>query len=172
MRSNIALAAVLARIAAAAPAPQQFDFAAILNAPSPTATGPPVSAVAATSTTFTVDIGSIAASISEAVTTVATASITGSSASAASTQDPADSALDKRRLWPLSTLSLISKLTLPSTSTVQQSSTSTTSSSTACPTVPEAGTYCGFINPEDPCAVQPAGSGPQVQPDTVAAFEA
>lgn len=38
--------------------------------------------------------------------------------------------------------------------------------------MPEAGTYCGFINPEDPCAVQPDGYGPKVTPDTVAAFEA
>ena len=42
------------------------------------------------------------------------------------------------------------------TSTTSQiyTSTSTTSSETACVTTPEAGTYCGFINPEDPCARQ------------------
>lgn len=35
--------------------------------------------------------------------------------------------------------------------------TATTSSTSSCPTTPEAGTYCGFINPEDPCAKQPDG---------------
>ncbi|GAB7340451.1 hypothetical protein MBLNU457_6880t1 [Dothideomycetes sp. NU457] len=47
-----------------------------------------------------------------------------------------------------------------STSTTKGSSTTTSSSSTACPTTPEEGTYCGFINPEDPCAPQPDGNGP------------
>ncbi|KAG9843293.1 hypothetical protein KCU98_g3438, partial [Aureobasidium melanogenum] len=46
----------------------------------------------------------------------------------------------------------------------------TSSSTTACPTTPEEGTYCGFINPEDPCAPQPDGYGPKVTPDTVSAF--
>ncbi|CAD0057565.1 MAG: Uncharacterized protein AUREO_027780 [Aureobasidium pullulans] len=46
----------------------------------------------------------------------------------------------------------------------------TTSSTTACPTTPEDGTYCGFINPEDPCAPQPDGYGPKVTPDTADAF--
>ncbi|KAL0930135.1 CND3 protein [Colletotrichum truncatum] len=36
----------------------------------------------------------------------------------------------------------------------------------------EVGTFCGFINPEDPCAVQPDGYGPHVVPDTVEAFKA
>ncbi|THZ51773.1 hypothetical protein D6C90_01579 [Aureobasidium pullulans] len=56
------------------------------------------------------------------------------------------------------------------TSSVQVSATSTTSSSTACPTTPEEGTYCGFINPEDPCAPQPGGQGPTMVPDTVDTF--
>ncbi|KAI4725582.1 hypothetical protein E4T49_06651 [Aureobasidium sp. EXF-10728] len=46
----------------------------------------------------------------------------------------------------------------------------TSSSSSACPTTPEEGTYCGFINPEDPCAPQPDGYGPKVTPDTTDAF--
>jgi hypothetical protein len=49
--------------------------------------------------------------------------------------------------------------------------TPTASSDAPCPTQPEAGTYCGFINPEDPCAPQPGGLGPQIQPDTVTAFK-
>ena len=58
------------------------------------------------------------------------------------------------------------------TSSIYMTSTATTSSSSACPTTPEAGTFCGFINPEDACAPQPDGYGPKVVPDTVAAFEA
>ncbi|KAI5257356.1 hypothetical protein E4T42_00990 [Aureobasidium subglaciale] len=54
--------------------------------------------------------------------------------------------------------------------TWQTPATSTASSGTPCPTTPEAGTYCGFINPEDPCAPQPGGQGPTMVPDTVEAF--
>ncbi|KAF2107277.1 hypothetical protein BDV96DRAFT_453237, partial [Lophiotrema nucula] len=55
---------------------------------------------------------------------------------------------------------------------VSKTASSTPSSSTVCPTQPEAGTYCGFINPEDPCAPQPDGYGPRPTPDTVDAFYA
>jgi hypothetical protein len=55
--------------------------------------------------------------------------------------------------------------------TSQLSATATSSSDAPCPTTPEAGTYCGFINPEDPCAPQPGGLGPHVIPDTVSAFQ-
>ncbi|KAJ9632177.1 hypothetical protein H2203_000580 [Taxawa tesnikishii (nom. ined.)] len=48
--------------------------------------------------------------------------------------------------------------------------TATTSSAGACATTPEEGTYCGFLNPEDPCAPQPDGYGPVPSPDTVDAF--
>ena len=58
-----------------------------------------------------------------------------------------------------------------SMSTAQLSATTTTSSDTPCPTTPEAGTYCGFINPEDPCAPQPGGLGHHITPDTVSAFQ-
>jgi len=42
---------------------------------------------------------------------------------------------------------------------------------TACPTPYEVGTYCGFINPEDPCAPQPIGNAVQVSPDTLDGFQ-
>lgn len=59
----------------------------------------------------------------------------------------------------------------PATSTIKpQSATGTQTSGAACPTQPEAGTYCGFINPEDPCAPQPDGYGPVSTPDTPDAF--
>ncbi|CAD0095307.1 unnamed protein product [Aureobasidium mustum] len=58
-----------------------------------------------------------------------------------------------------------------STSSKQLSATTATSSEAPCPTTPEAGTYCGFVNPEDPCAPQPGGQGPRIVPDTVSAFK-
>lgn len=62
----------------------------------------------------------------------------------------------------------------PALATVTEYTTGTTtiSSTSACPTTPEEGTYCGFINPEDPCAPQPDGYGPVPTPDTVSAFYA
>ncbi|PNS16375.1 hypothetical protein CAC42_109 [Sphaceloma murrayae] len=46
--------------------------------------------------------------------------------------------------------------------------TATSSAADACATTPEDGTYCGFINPEDPCAPQPDAYGPNItNPDTV-----
>lgn len=50
------------------------------------------------------------------------------------------------------------------------SATKTTTAGQACVTQPEAGTYCGFINPLDPCAPQPDGYGPVPSPDTASAF--
>jgi hypothetical protein len=48
--------------------------------------------------------------------------------------------------------------------------TATDSAGSPCPTAPEEGTYCGFVNPEDPCAPQPEGFGPVPTPDTPSAF--
>jgi hypothetical protein len=42
----------------------------------------------------------------------------------------------------------------------------------ACATDIEVGTFCGFINPLDPCAPQPAAYGPLTVPDTPEAFKA
>jgi hypothetical protein len=44
-------------------------------------------------------------------------------------------------------------------------------STAACPTAIEVGTYCGFVNPLDPCAAQPNAYGPLTIPDTVDAFK-
>ncbi|KAL6710480.1 hypothetical protein ACN47E_008528 [Coniothyrium glycines] len=41
----------------------------------------------------------------------------------------------------------------------------------ACPTAVELGTYCGFINPDDPCAAQPNAYAPDTTPDTAEAFK-
>ncbi|KAK0287595.1 hypothetical protein LTR35_004070 [Friedmanniomyces endolithicus] len=143
MRSAIFAAVAIARLAAAAPTPQQFDFAAVLDAPSPSATGPPLTVVANATSVFSVDTASIAASVSAEVTTVATASITGASASAASTQEPSSTGLAKRGPPPPpppppKTTTSSSTASSSKTTTSQQSTTSTTSSTSACPTTPEA----------------------------------
>jgi hypothetical protein len=43
-------------------------------------------------------------------------------------------------------------------------------SAAACPTAIEVGTYCGFINPDDPCAPQPKGAGTPPKDDTPEGF--
>lgn len=96
MKSTIAAAAILARLAATAPAPapQAFDFAAVLDAPAPSVTGPPVGAVSQ-SVISTLNTASFASSVS-AQLSVATASVTGQAASAASTSDPTATGISKR----------------------------------------------------------------------------
>jgi hypothetical protein len=61
---------------------------------------------------------------------------------------------------------------VPSTCTpVDWTNTWAFTSDPACPTAIEVGTFCGFINPLDPCAPQPAAYGPPTTPDTVEAFQ-
>lgn len=79
--------------------------------------------------------------------------------------------LGKSKPKTTSTAKVVTTLpTVAPTTSVSNTATSTTSSSTSCPTTPEEGTFCGFINPEDPCAPQPDGYGPKPTPDTVDAF--
>lgn len=176
MKTSIIVAAALARFACA----QDFDFDAVLGAPAPSEVSPPLGA--SNATTSAVNSAAVAASISAEVAPTS-ASVTGAAASAASTQQPQVTDVMKRGFFdwwkPKSTTSTTTTpqttpapSTTSTTTTSQQSSTTTTSSESACPTTPEDGTYCGFINPEDPCAPQPDGYGPKVQPDTAEAFRA
>ncbi|KAI1264150.1 hypothetical protein F5Y18DRAFT_428231 [Xylariaceae sp. FL1019] len=76
--------------------------------------------------------------------------------------------------YPVTTSAATSASTgiVPTTCTpVSWTNTNSFTSATACPTPFEVGTYCGFINPEDPCAPQPDGYGPKVVPDTPEAFQ-
>ena len=117
MHYSLAFAALVG-LAVATPSPQLFDFNLIEDAPSPTATGPPLSAVSDSVSISPAEVSSVA---SAAVTAVQTA---------------------------------VAKMKRGATSST---GTATSSSASSCPTTPEAGTYCGFINPEDPCAKQPDG---------------
>ena len=117
MRYSTAFAA-FAGLAAATPSPQLFDFNLIQDAPSPTATAPPLTAV---SDMVTISPAEVSSAASAAVTAV-------------------QSGVAKMKRGVASS-----------------TGTATTSSTSSCPTTPEAGTYCGFINPEDACAKQPDG---------------
>ncbi|KAI6849032.1 hypothetical protein BTJ68_00414 [Hortaea werneckii EXF-2000] len=159
----VALAAVAHAI------PQQFDFNALAAAPT-VASGPaPVDAdgveTASLYTSFTV---------SGAVTPSETATL-----SAKRVRD-----LERRAPAPTEVTSVCTFTTpitssntgtpyypaLSTTSTTNPGLTGTTSAGQACATTPEDGTFCGFINPEDPCAPQPDGYGPVPSPDTASAF--
>lgn len=228
-RSQLLAAAALVGLSVGSPAPQQFDLGEILAAPTLTVLGPEIGAI---NQTVTINTSSQVASISAAVSTVASAVVTGAAASNAANMNPTTTAaanhkraVEERDLLgqllslvgvhvssianagsssatsaaasvtsvaaaakvavttsasstssaqasssksasSSSTSAYFTSMALTSTTsttTNQGSTTSTSSSTTACPTTPEAGTYCGFINPEDPCAPQPDGNGPKNQ---------
>ncbi|GAM88209.1 hypothetical protein ANO11243_062400 [Dothideomycetidae sp. 11243] len=128
----IAAAALVGLVAASpAPAPQMLDFNQLAAAPT-VATGP----------TGIIDDQSVSIASTVVVTTVAVPAATG-----LSRRNLAQEIQGIINAWDC----LIFH---------QCTGTTTTSSTSACATVPEAGTYCGFINPEDPCAPQPDGYGP------------
>ncbi|KAK2016214.1 hypothetical protein LZ32DRAFT_107879 [Colletotrichum eremochloae] len=60
----------------------------------------------------------------------------------------------------------------PTCTPINWTNTNAFTTAAGCTASFEVGTFCGFVNPEDPCAIQPNGNGPRVQPDTVEAFEA
>lgn len=97
MKNAVLAAALLAGFAVANPLEkrQEFDFGAILNAPSPSATQPDLTA---TQEIKTIDAASVQNSVEAIVTTEATASITGSSAAAAATIEPTVAIVDRRDL--------------------------------------------------------------------------
>lgn len=189
MYSALVLAG-FAALAAANPAPQAVDFIAVAQA-TVTATGPPLTAA---SQTDVYNTAAVLTSASNAVSSLASASGTpGATAPAMvkrtatcgqscfwficwgtpcpSTSTTSTTSASKSTSTSSSSPAAASTSTT-STISIPGTSTTTTSSTSACPTTPEAGTYCGFINPEDPCAPQPDGYGPKVTPDTVNAFYA
>ncbi|KAI7184508.1 hypothetical protein KC363_g7670 [Hortaea werneckii] len=159
---HLAVVAAVAGFAFASPAPQQLDFAALETAPA-VASGPSAldedgiqSATLFTSFTLT------AATTAPATTSVATTP-------AAQRRDLTErdcaspSAIETSAYTPYYPALATSYTTDPAL-------TATTTAGQACPTTPEDGTYCGFINPEDPCAPQPDGYGPVPTSDTDSDF--
>ena len=183
---SLALLAAFAAIAAAIPAPQALDLAAVLAATSPTATAPPLSAVSQTSVydsslaTATIVVSSIASASASAAMTTPAAKLRRDVSTNSTSNSTSASSSSATFCWGPYPLDICiggnydtasPPNFYPTTTALSvKLATSTTSSSTACPTVPEAGTYCGFINPEDNCAPQPSGNGPHVEPDNVATF--
>lgn len=117
-------------VAASLPSPE-LDLGAIQTAPSPSYTAPPIASVEQTAS---YNSASASSSGGAAVTSVATA----------------DGNVGKRDYYN-------GQSTSSSSSTTSGTPSTTASAAGSCPTTPEAGTFCGFINPEDPCAKQPDG---------------
>jgi hypothetical protein len=174
MRCYVFLGLVAVVVASPAPVPQNFDankVAAILVSLNK---GPPVGVGPAVET-----------GVYDQDAALATASAAASIAMTAAAANKRN--LDDRRwinadsrptstaaatLAPWTTPPNVTSVPVPSTCTpVSWTNTFAFTSDTACPTPIEVGTYCGFINPEDPCAPQPAGYGRPTTPDTVEAFQ-
>ncbi|GKT46303.1 uncharacterized protein ColSpa_06484 [Colletotrichum spaethianum] len=116
-------------------------------------------------------------STSTSCTTSSTKAVTSTSCTTSSTKavtvTATTSSVTKTTASVAITSSAATITTAPSTCTpVSWTNTNSFTTATTCSAPYEVGTYCGFINPEDPCAVQPDGNGPHVEPDTVEAFEA
>lgn len=119
--------AALVGTAFASPAPQQLDFDQIAAAPA-VASGPSLLDADGVQT------ATLATSVS--ISGVATASVTATSAAGNARRDATTSG------------STPYYAALATGYTTDPALTATTSAGQACPTQPEAGTYCGFINPE------------------------
>jgi hypothetical protein len=183
MRSYLILGA--AALVSASPAPQAFDPNAFDAIPVTLNQGPPVGPGVAEEKNYVQ--GKAQAAAAAAATGTASAQQAKRSAGAdlearwffwkpQETKPPAGSPVATPAPTPAPTRSV--PATNPSSTNVAPSSctpvdwtnTYAFTSITACPTAIEVGTYCGFINPDDPCAAQPNAYGPPTTPDTVDAF--
>jgi hypothetical protein len=177
MRSYILLGA--AALVAASPAPQAFDVNAFDAIPATLTQGPPVGPGVAAVTAYNQKVAQSTAVA--AVTGAATAQQAKRSLEARwffwGNQDGASKAVATPA--PTAAPTATAPAFNPSSTNVAPSSCTPVSwtntwaftSDTACPTAIEVGTYCGFINPLDPCAAQPNAYGPPTVPDTVDAFK-
>lgn len=191
MRYAIVLGAVA--LVAASPAPQAFDPAG-LDAVATLTQGPPVGVGPAQETAYQQSAAQVAAAA--AVTGAATAqakvkrsaeglekrtfwwwwnqpqpapapSVTSTSTTAQQTAAPTTTVPGTQTTKAPSTTDGV----VPSSCTpVSWTNTFAFTTDPACPTAIEVGTYCGFINPDDPCAPQPAGAGTPPKDDTVDGF--
>lgn len=138
-------------IAFGSPAPQGFDPNVLDAIPVTMTQGPPVGVGAAQDTGYVQVVAqqTAAAAASAVVTAVA------------------------KRAVDVAVRDITSTNIAPTTCTpVGWINTFSFTSVAGCPTSVEVGTYCGFINPDDPCAAQPNAYGPDTSPDTSDAFKA
>jgi hypothetical protein len=181
MRSFLLLGA--AALVSASPAPQAFDVNAFDAIPATLTQGPPVGAGRATDQAYTQ--GKAQAVAAAAATGATTAQQAKRSAGADLEarwfffQPKQDSVKPVATPAPTAAPTTAAPAENPSSTNVAPSSctpvgwtnTWAFTSTAACPTAIEVGTYCGFINPLDPCAAQPNAYGPPTLVDTVEAFK-
>ncbi|KAH6643558.1 hypothetical protein C7974DRAFT_299922 [Boeremia exigua] len=168
MRYAIVLGA--AALVVASPAPQAFDPNG-LDALATLTQGPPVGVGPAQETAYVQ--GSAQSVAAAAVTAGATAQAAKRSLNENTTQASATPTITTtvdtgaQTTRPPSTTDGV----VPSSCTpVNWINTYAFTADPACPTQVEVGTYCGFINPDDPCAPQPSGGGVAPKDDTVDGF--
>jgi hypothetical protein len=184
MRSYLILGA--AALVSASPAPQGFNSNFFDTIPVTITQGPPVGPGKAAETPYVQ--GKAQAAAAAAATGVATAQQAKRSVAAALEARtwwflPASDDKEKSKSSSLPAVTpaptYAAPVANPSSTNVAPSSctpvdwtnTWAFTSTAACPTAIEVGTYCGFINPLDPCAAQPNAYGPPTTPDTVDAFK-
>jgi hypothetical protein len=178
MRSYLVLGA--AALVAASPAPQAFDVNSFEAIPVTLTQGPPVGPGKAAETAY----------VQSSAVAAATAAASGAT-TAQLAKRSAGADIEARWFWlepqkqaattaaPTKAATTSAPAFNPSSTNVAPSSctpvgwtnTYAFTSEAACPTAIEVGTYCGFINPLDPCAAQPNAYAPNTTPDTVDAFK-
>lgn len=191
MRSYIVLGAAALVAASPAPIPQAFDTNKVAAIPVTITRGAPVGVGPATVTGVynqDVALATAAAAVAGATTAAAVSKrsleersfcIFGicfgkqqTTSKATSTTPVKTPAQTPAPTTSAPAISSVPTNVVPSTCTpISWTNTFAFTSDTACPSPYEVGTYCGFINPEDPCAPQPAAYGPPTTPDTVDAFQ-
>jgi len=176
MRSYLLLGAVA--LVAASPAPQAFDVNEFDNIPMTLTQGPPMGAGVAQETRYNQAAAQNTAAAAATGVATAKAAKRGLEARWLLFNKPAEEVkvVQTPAPTPATTKAPVpnpeSTNVAPSGCTpVNWINTFAFTADPACATDIEVGTYCGFINPEDPCAAQPNAYGLQVKPDTVDAFK-
>ncbi|KAJ8068035.1 hypothetical protein OCU04_003612 [Sclerotinia nivalis] len=164
MHHHALLIAGLAALATANPAPQNIDFAAVNAAPSPALTGP---APTATQEVVVINPASASASGAAKATGLATAQATVSQNNKRGWVGGWGGGWGGQGGWgaPSSTTARATSTSICTTSTTAAAATSSNVPPTTTDTPPATTPYVST-----PCATQPDGYGPKVQPDTVDAF--
>lgn len=153
-------------LVAASPAPQAFDVNALDALPTTPAQGPPVGIGPAQVNAYDQPEAQVAAAAAASVPAAANLVKRGYNAKPAMTPAPSPMVTAAPMANPSST-----NMAPSSCTPVDWVNTYAFTADPACATQIEVGTYCGFINPDDPCAAQPNAYAPLTTPDTVDAFK-
>ncbi|KAH9861439.1 hypothetical protein J1614_011185 [Plenodomus biglobosus] len=153
-------------LVAASPAPQAFDVNALDGLPVTPVQGPPVGIGPAQVDAYDQPEAQVAAAAAASVPAAANLVKRGYIAKPAMTPAPSPMVTAAPTANPSST-----NMAPSSCTPVDWVNTYAFTADAACATQIEVGTYCGFINPDDPCAAQPNAYAPLTTPDTVDAFK-